>query len=498
MEAYISFLIKASLSLVLFYICYKTFLSNETFFRFNRYVIIFGIVICFGISTFNFNIAPDITFAQTAQDISTNEITLSKTTPFPWGTIITVVYFIGMIINFALLSRSLLSLIYSLRHQERIKQDGFTLILMDKEIAPFSWLNFIVLSHSDYKNNNKEIITHEREHIRRRHSIDILFVEAVSLFFWFNPVIWLLKKELRDIHEYQADMGVLKSGIDASKYQLLLIKKAVGSSSYTLANSFNHSKIKKRITMMLKRKSNKWAKVKLVCLIPAALVPAIIFAQPQANQLLAEVTRTTKISELFDANKTGNKSIYESTNLVSVGQTTAKDSISPEKILKFNTLINEDEAKKTVKFTPPVIKGDKDKEKKATKFTPPVITEKDVDKKTIKTPPVTTNEKSEKKTTIKFTPPVIKEDKAGKKEIKTPPVIEEKNVNSSPEYKGTISYDKKEADSKVQIVVADVVQSNSYELTSDSQSYESYELTSDSQEGAKVDLIEVADVKLND
>ena len=110
-------------------------------------------------------------------------------------------------------------------------------------------------------------------------------MECIILLQWFNPAAWLLKRELKDIHEYQADTSVLQSGIDATTYQLLLVKKAVGASSYTLANSFNHSKIKKRITMMLKEKSNKWARLKLLLLLPLGALSLYAFARPEAKQL---------------------------------------------------------------------------------------------------------------------------------------------------------------------------------------------------------------------
>jgi len=111
-------------------------------------------------------------------------------------------------------------------------------------------------------------------------------MEVILWLHWFNPAAWLLKRELKDIHEYQADKGVLAQGIDATKYQLLLVKKAVGSSLYTLANSFNHSKIKKRITMMLKGKSNNWARLKLLLLVPVGLIVLNAFARPEVNRQL--------------------------------------------------------------------------------------------------------------------------------------------------------------------------------------------------------------------
>ena len=114
-------------------------------------------------------------------------------------------------------------------------------------------MKFVVISEKDLKENGEEILTHEYAHIRKRHSIDLLIADICIFFQWFNPASWLLKQELQNIHEFEADESVIAQGIDAKKYQLLLIKKAVGTRLYSMANSFNHSSLKKRITMMLKK-----------------------------------------------------------------------------------------------------------------------------------------------------------------------------------------------------------------------------------------------------
>jgi hypothetical protein len=118
--------------------------------------------------------------------------------------------------------------------------------------------------------------------------------------FWFNPAVRILKRELRDIHEYEADKGVIQSGVDAIKYQLLLIKKAAGSSSYALANSLNHSKIKKRITMMLKKESSKVARMKTLIFVPLVVASLYAFAQPKRSTMTASVEITADVSMVSD------------------------------------------------------------------------------------------------------------------------------------------------------------------------------------------------------
>ena len=179
-----------------------------------------------------------------------------------------------------------------IRSGRKLQQGRYTLILVPSCVSPFSWGRSIILSEEDYEKHPDEILTHEMMHLKSHHSIDLLFMECILWLHWFNPAIWLLKRELKDIHEYQADKGVLTQGVDATKYQLLLVKKAVGSSLYTLANSFNHSKIKKRITMMLKGKSNNWARLKLLLLVPVGLIVLNAFARPEVNRQLETLVQS--------------------------------------------------------------------------------------------------------------------------------------------------------------------------------------------------------------
>lgn len=146
---------------------------------------------------------------------------------------------------------------------EKRQKGRYTLVLIDDHnVAPFSWMRYIVMSRDDYLSAGETITLHETKHLQCMHWIDMLAAQAVLVINWFNPAAWLMREELKAIHEYQADMSVLESGVNARQYQLLLIKKAVGARFPSLANSLNHSKLKKRITMMLKEKSSPWARMK--------------------------------------------------------------------------------------------------------------------------------------------------------------------------------------------------------------------------------------------
>ena len=305
MEYFLLYSLKIAVCLAMLHIFIKAFLSRETFFRFNRIVLLVGVCVCFILPLVKINTAEvlpvQIPFIQIEETLShslskqeapveepTTEV-IEKMEGSPsinWGTIFFLVYVAGFITNVIILLRSVFSMLNIIKQGQKIHFDNYTLVIVNADICPFSWKKYIVLARSDYKYNADEIITHELAHIHHRHLWDILFIEAVLLFQWFNPAVWLLKRDLEDIHEYQADICVLKSGIDATKYQLLLVKKAVGASSYTLANSFNHSKIKKRITMMLKNDSKKWARLRLLLVLPLATLAVCAFARPLMNPSL--------------------------------------------------------------------------------------------------------------------------------------------------------------------------------------------------------------------
>jgi len=198
--------------------------------------------------------------------------------------ILFIIYIAGGLINLVGLLISVKRMVKLIKKGQKIDCGDYQLVLTDKNINPFTWKNYIMLSRIDYEMNREEIISHERAHISYRHFIDLIFTELILIIQWFNPAAWLMKRELKTIHEYQADKYVLQSGIDATRYQLLLVKKAVGASSYTLASSFNHIKIKKRITMMLKKRSTKWARFKLLFLLPLGLLTIYSFAQPHIGE----------------------------------------------------------------------------------------------------------------------------------------------------------------------------------------------------------------------
>lgn len=177
---------------------------------------------------------------------------------------------------------------------EKMPHGRYTLaITPDTRIAPFSWCCYIVMSRSDFETSGEVITLHETRHLDARHWVDLLLAQLVAIFQWYNPAAWLMREELKTVHEFQADEAVIRSGTDPRQYQMLLIKKAVGARFPSLANSLNHSKLKKRITMMYNQKSSASRRLRGLALVPA-LAAAIAVTNIDAVAAVLEETSAAR------------------------------------------------------------------------------------------------------------------------------------------------------------------------------------------------------------
>ena len=312
MGVFFIYILKASVCLVLFYLFFRLLLSKETFHRFNRMallgVLFFSLLIpCIEVTTRHqvevqqavLSIEQLLLMAE-LEATPANVGAVQETPAISWVQIVLLVYLAGILF---LACRNIYSLIclfrliHSGKHEKLEK--GVTLVVHNQEIAPFSWMKYIVISRKDLEENGREILIHEMAHIHHRHSVDLLVADICIFFQWFNPGAWLLKQELQNVHEYEADETVINEGVNAKEYQLLLIKKAVGTRLYSMANSFNHSKLKKRITMMLKEKSNPWARLKYLYVLPLAAIAVTAFARPEISEKMEEIS-AVKVNDLAE------------------------------------------------------------------------------------------------------------------------------------------------------------------------------------------------------
>ena len=310
MGVFFIYILKSSVCLVLFYLFFRLLLSKETFHRFNRMallgVLFFSLLIpCIEVTTrHQVEVQQAVLSIEQLLLMAELEATpadtgaVQETPAISWVQVVLLVYLAGILL---LACRNIYSLIclfrliHSGKHEKLEK--GVTLVVHHQEIAPFSWMKYIVISRKDLEENGREILIHEMAHIHHSHSIDLLLADICIFFQWFNPGAWLLKQELQNIHEYEADETVINEGVNAKEYQLLLIKKAVGTRLYSMANSFNHSKLKRRITMMLKEKSNPWARLKYLYVLPLVAIAVTAFARPEISETMEEIS-VAKVNDL--------------------------------------------------------------------------------------------------------------------------------------------------------------------------------------------------------
>ena len=321
--------IKVAICLVAFYLFYKLLLSRDTFHAFNRATLLLLMLLSLVLPFVSLSIDEPtvvnngmvqveqlLVAGVTGEDTQPASLTLVQ--------VLFMVYMVGVVVSVGREIVSLAGLYKLISGRDHVTIDnGIRIIVLDGDVAPFSWFNNIVISRSDYESGRREILIHEMAHISHHHSLDILLCNVLLIFQWFNPAVWLLRRELRNIHEYEADEAVLASGANAAEYQLLLIRKAVGERLFSMANNLNHNSLKKRITMMLTKRSNPWNRVKVLLTVPVAAVAVVAFATPKAESLSREIEHESDaiVSSVV-------KSTSDKAALVAQGKTSGEETVN--------------------------------------------------------------------------------------------------------------------------------------------------------------------------
>lgn len=303
MSSFLLYILKSTIGISLLYGGFRLFMRKETFFALNRAILLAIVLVATAIPMISlptvfqsivlesktstvqqleiYPIAlPD--FAQpenaTIEPISTQS-SLAES-HFSWATLIQYLYWAGILITFLILIHGIGSVLVLFKNATTKRINGYKVVIVDHEVSPFSFAKIIVISRADYENHRQSILTHEQAHIQLNHFFDLALLEAVKIFHWFNPFIYLLIKDMKEIHEFQADENTLNSGIDAKQYQFLIIQKSVGKQRFALANSFNHCQIKNRITMMNKSKTSKARRWKVATFLPLLALLLMAFSKP--------------------------------------------------------------------------------------------------------------------------------------------------------------------------------------------------------------------------
>ena len=301
MTPFLLYIGRSSLYLALFYAFFLLVMRRTTFFRLNRILLLVGTVACFLLPMLRLRTVevPFLMVGPLTEAASEPALTAgpSAASPVPY---LELLYILGFLAVLGWTAVAMVRMYRTIGKGAATRlEDGTKLVLTEADIPSFSWGLTIVMSRKDAE-QNPVIRLHEGAHIHKAHTLDILLFTAVTLVHWFNPLVWITLSELKLLHEYEADDAVLHHGIDATQYQLLLVRKAVGDKRFTLANGFQHAKLKNRIDMMLQAPSSGWKRLSWLAILPF-LAGTMFLCNPVRAKVVSADLPETVLSETAPA-----------------------------------------------------------------------------------------------------------------------------------------------------------------------------------------------------
>jgi|GEM_PF-1840790 len=261
MNDIIRYIIESGISLAVLYAVYLLLLRSQTCFTFTRFYLLISILISLIIPIIHIN-TPAVTAFKPLLVLNEIRITaesqVMSTPDVP--TFQEILFYLYLSVSAVFLLIFLVSLSYLLMlvlTNKAYDQQGFHIVLLKKNLPPFSFFTYLFMDESHRLNGMEEVVEHEKAHIRQWHSADLLLSELIIVFQWFNPFAWFYRRTIKEIHEFIADDNVLKQGYDINTYQLRILDQVFGISVIPLINNFNKSITAKRINMMEKKKSSR-------------------------------------------------------------------------------------------------------------------------------------------------------------------------------------------------------------------------------------------------
>ena len=331
MGSFFSYTLSSGIFLLVLYLIYKVLFSGHNSPVFNRgvlasvYILSLSVPLLAVVIPAITSVSGGLTPHPGLQFGQLEAVGMQDDGSFPWQRVVLWGYLAGAVAVLVFSGTVIARLVRMVSRGRRIGMEGFTLVVVnDPAVVPFSWYRYIVINRDDYSGPYASmIITHELRHLRSCHWIDLLVAQAVAVVCWYNPAAWLMMAEFKDVHEFEADRKVIDSGVDIYQYQMLLIKKAVGARFPSLANSLNHSKLKKRITMMSYQKKSRAGFVRLLVMAPAIVGAVVLTGLPAVADAVGSFGNVT----LADP---GNEAFAESRLSVDIRKGSEKASLVQE------------------------------------------------------------------------------------------------------------------------------------------------------------------------
>ena len=304
--AFLLYIGKVAILLAVFYLFYRLLMERETFHRFNRAILLLSVLIAFILPLCEITLHKTVVAASTSA--SGTNVTAGAVLDSPSATYgnpllwLFVIYLAGVVLKLLHTAISIYRLNKLIRQCEQHPQaDGTTIAVCAQNIAPFSWWNTIVFSRRDYQLQDSALLVHERAHINSYHSFDLLLMELAIALQWFNPAIWLTGRELRAVHEYEADASVLSGGVDAHHYLNLLMDRANAKLECKLANGISQQTLKNRFQMMARHRSKPSRLLKVLYLLPVVAITLALNAQTIIHYQAPELDSSHLVTDTIQA-----------------------------------------------------------------------------------------------------------------------------------------------------------------------------------------------------
>ena len=282
------YLIVSAVSLALMVTVYRLTLSRTTFHGFNRFVLLATLALAAVVpvmhfqsissrasAPINYMLGEIMVYADGTMGVNHVQATESGSS-ISMASVITVVYLVGLILCLLKIAIGILSSEIICHRRSRMLADGSRLVITERNYAPFSWRNCIVISRKDYESNGAMIIAHEQAHVHHHHSFDLILAQLFCAVQWFNPAAWMLRRSLMEVHEFEADAQVLEDGFDGRRYQICLVRAALQGSFATTTNNLSNCSTKKRIIMMNRHSTNPWARLRVLLMLPVVALSVIV------------------------------------------------------------------------------------------------------------------------------------------------------------------------------------------------------------------------------
>ncbi|HAH25055.1 MAG TPA: hypothetical protein DCL77_15085 [Prolixibacteraceae bacterium] len=402
MISFVNYLLESGISLSLFSVVYFLFLRRETFFSINRWFLLVSIGFSALLPLLHIPLYPSQAILLPEVTITPYANLLGIVTVYSTGllngterfvqtyNVIEYVYLLGVIFFSIKLFIQIYQIIRLIASNRIILDGNIKLVNLDRELSPFSFLNYIFVSNNLQNTKGWEkMLDHEKQHIRQGHTFDVLLLELLAVFQWFNPFFWMLRRALRENHEFLADQAVISHGTAPSWYKQILINQYVGE-QIVLTNNFHYSLVKNRIQMISKIKSKKIASVKvLVGMILAVSLIAVFACEKKQAEIVPAKTEVYTYVEQMPEFKGGEAELrnFLATNVKYPAEATQKGiqgkvyvsfvvaidgSVTDAKIARGVNPLLDNEALRVVSSMPKFIPGKQNGKDVATQYTVPI------------------------------------------------------------------------------------------------------------------------------